>query len=63
MADGNHQLGIRNHPKTPHFLEKKSVCNDVDPGATESDAHNERQHMILVTSKTLGLIIKVTRTN
>lgn len=21
-ADGNYQLGIRNHPKTPHFLRK-----------------------------------------
>ncbi|HHQ4787539.1 hypothetical protein ACSZND_18070 [Aeromonas hydrophila] len=45
-ADGNYQLGIRNHPKTPHFFEKKPVRHDVDPDAVESDAHNERRNMI-----------------
>jgi len=40
------ELGIRNHPKTPHFFAKRRIRTDLDPGAKESLAHSERQRMV-----------------
>lgn len=45
-AAGEIQLGIRNHPKTPHFFDKHRIRADIDPGAKESDAHDQQKRMI-----------------
>lgn len=43
---GFFQLGIRNHPQTPHFFEKKPIRTDLQPGIKESEEHNKQQKMI-----------------
>lgn len=43
---GEVELGIRNHPKTPHFFEKRRIRTDIDPGAKESEAHEEQKRMV-----------------
>ncbi|MCM5538651.1 hypothetical protein NXZ69_21815, partial [Xanthomonas hortorum pv. pelargonii] len=34
--DGIVELGIRNHPKTPHFFELRRIRTDLEPGVKES---------------------------
>lgn len=44
--DGIVEFGIRNHPTTPHFYEKRRIRTDLEPGAKESEAHDEKKRMI-----------------
>lgn len=44
--DGVVELGIRNHPTTPHFFERRRIRTDLEPGAKESEAHEEQKRMI-----------------
>lgn len=43
---GEIQLGIRNHPQTPHFYEKRRIRIDINPGVKESEDHENMQRMI-----------------
>ncbi|AIO72714.1 hypothetical protein [Burkholderia multivorans] len=45
-ANGSIELGIRNHPKTPHFFERRRIRTDIEPGAHESQAHEDAKRMI-----------------
>ncbi|MBV6811964.1 hypothetical protein KWH19_19870 [Xanthomonas campestris pv. pennamericanum] len=40
------QLGIRNHPKTPHFYERRRIRSDLEVGVKESEAHEETKKMV-----------------
>lgn len=44
--DGIIKLGIRNHPKTPHFFERRRIRTDLEPCAKESEAHEEKKQMV-----------------
>lgn len=44
--DGKIELGIRNHPKTPHFFERRRIRTDLEPGARESEAHENAKRMV-----------------
>lgn len=44
--EGSYQLGIRNHPKTPHFYEMKPIRFDIEPGVTETEEHTKEQRII-----------------
>lgn len=44
--DGIVELGIRNHPKTPHFFERRRIRTDLEPGARESEAHEDEKRMV-----------------
>ncbi|CAD7713005.1 hypothetical protein LMG31884_03860 [Xanthomonas hydrangeae] len=44
--DGIFELGIRNHPKTPHFFELRRIRTDLEPAVKESEAHEEQKRMV-----------------
>jgi hypothetical protein len=46
VASGEIELGIRNHPKTPHFFEKRRIRTDIDPNAKESAEHEKQMQMV-----------------
>ncbi|EGQ7845367.1 hypothetical protein QNE88_004782 [Vibrio alginolyticus] len=39
-------LGIRNHPQTPHFYQKKTIRVNIDCGVNESDEHERQKNML-----------------
>lgn len=45
-VNGKIVLGIRNHPQTPHFFEKRRVRTDIDPAIKESEDHEQKKTMI-----------------
>jgi len=44
--NGEIELGIRNHPKTPHFFEKRRIRTDIDSSANESKDHEKQKQMV-----------------
>lgn len=44
--NGIYQLGIRNHPQTPHFFQKKPIRNNIEKGVLESEEHEKQKSMV-----------------
>lgn len=40
------ELGIRNHPKTPHFFEKRRIRTNIDPGVKETETHEKHKKIV-----------------
>ncbi len=44
--NGIYQLGIRNHPQTPHFFQKRPIRNNIEKGVVESEEHEKQKKMV-----------------